>query len=278
MIVHLPSTLAEVWPLLDASNTQVHVMAGGTDHLIKHRSARIEGDICCLERIPELRGAALIEGALCIGAATTLTELLESEAVAAHLPLLQSAIRQLGSPLVRNQATLGGNIGTASPAGDTLPALYVLEATLKLASRASSRSVTMEAFITGPGQTVLEPGEIITSVRIPLPHPDAVQHFEKVGKRRALAISVASLAACLRMDGGRIREIRLALGSVGPTVLRCREAEEWLTGRELTPDNLRHAASLVRDAVRPISDVRATADYRRQVAGNLLLRLGDLHP
>ena len=278
MIVHLPSTLAELWPLLDASNTQIHVMAGGTDHLIKRRSARIAGDICCLERIPQLRGVALIDAALRIGAATTLTELLESEAVAAHLPLLQSAIRQLGSPLVRNQATLGGNIGTASPAGDTLPALYVLGATIELASRVSSRSVTVEVFITGPGQTVLEPGEIITAVRIPLPQPEAVQHFEKVGRRRALAISVASLAACLSMNDGRIQKIRLALGSVGPTVLRCREAEEWLTGRELTPDNLRQAAQLVREAVRPINDVRATADYRRQVAGNLLLRLGDLRP
>jgi len=174
---------------------------------------------------------------------------------------------------VRNQATLGGNICTASPAGDTLPALYVLEAQLELGSRTTTRTVPIQDFITGPGQTLLEPGEILSAIRIPLPPADSTQCFEKVGRRRALAISVASLAAMLRLTGKTVREIRLAFGSLGPTVLRCPEAEHWLTGRELTPDNLRHAAGMVRQSVRPISDMRATADYRRQVAGNLTLRL-----
>ena len=179
---------------------------------------------------------------------------------------------------MRNQATLGGNICTASPAGDTLPALYALGAQAVLMSRDAVRVLDVAEFITGPGRTVLEPGEILARVRIPLPDPGAVQHFEKVGRRRALAISVASLAAVLRLDGDAVRDIRLAFGSVGPTVLRCAEAEAWLTGRTLTADNLRHAAGLVRSTVRPIDDVRATADYRRQVAGNLVLRLEAYRP
>lgn len=159
------------------------------------------------------------------------------------------------------------------PAGDTLPALYALGAQVTLMSRNSERVMDVADLIIGPGRTALEPGEILARVRIPLPKPGTVQHFEKVGRRRALAISVASLAALLRLDGDIIRDIRLTCGSVAPTVLRCAEAEAWLTGRTLTSGNLRHAAGLVRAAVRPIDDVRATADYRRQVAGNLLLRL-----
>lgn len=269
--VHLPSSLDALWPLLD--DPQARVMAGGTDLLVGLRAGLPSGPICCLERIPALRGVFVSGRIVRIGAATTLTELLESEDIAAGLPLLDAAVRRLGSPLVRNQATLGGNICTASPAGDTLPALYALGATLELASRSSTRAVPVEDFITGPGRTVLRPGEILAAVCVPLPESGAVQHFEKIGRRRALAISVASLAACLELDGGRIRRISLALGSVAPTVLRCREAEAWLTGRELTADNLTQAAELVRAAVRPVSDVRATADYRRQASANLLLRL-----
>ena len=270
MSVSLPRTLDELWPLLDDPCTRI--MAGGTDLLVRRRAGLLPGPICCLERISPLRGVS-VDGDVRIGAATTLTEVLENTDIAQRLPALHHSIRQLGSPLVRNQATLGGNICTASPAGDTLPALYVLEARLELASRTATRTVPVEDFITGPGQTLLEPGEILSAIHIPLPPADSTQCFEKVGRRRALAISVASLAAMFRLTGKTVREIRLAFGSLCPTVLRCPEAEHWLTGRELTPDNLRHAAGMVRQSVRPISDVRATADYRRQVAGNLMLRL-----
>jgi xanthine dehydrogenase FAD-binding subunit len=274
--VRLPSSLGALWPLLE--DPQARVMAGGTDLLVRLRAGLPAGPICCLERIPALRGVSVSGRIVRIGAATTLTEVLESGDITAGLPLLGAAVRQLGSPLVRNQATLGGNVCTASPAGDTLPALYALGATLELASRSSTRAVPVEDFITGPGRTVLRAGEILAAVRVPLPDSGTVQHFEKIGRRRAMAISVASLAACLELDGGRIRRISLALGSVAPTVLRCREAEAWLAGRELTADNLTQAADLVRTAVRPVGDMRATADYRRQAAANLLLRLVALQP
>lgn len=271
MSVHLPRSLDDLWPLLRDPDTRI--MAGGTDLLVKRRADLMPGPICCLERIPELRGISDADSFLRIGAATTLTEILESATVTAHWPVLAQAVRVLGSPLIRHQATLGGNIVTASPAGDTLPALYVLDAAVELAAADGARTMPVSEFVTGPGQTRLGPGEILTAVRIPRPAPDAVQHFEKVGKRQALAISVASLAAMFRLDGGRIRDLRLALGSVGPTVLRCVEAEQWLTGRELHADTLHQAAAMVRAGARPITDVRASADYRRQVAGNLLLRL-----
>ena len=276
MSVYLPGTLNELWNLLDEPDTAV--MAGGTDYLVRRRAGKSDTQICCLERIPTLRGLDAQGGVLEIGAATTLTDLLESRTVATRLPMLHQAVRQLGSPLVRNQATLGGNLCTASPAGDTLPALYALGARVALLSRDAERVLDVTEFITGPGRTVLESGEILTRVIIPLPDPDAVQHFEKVGRRQALAISVASMAALLHLDGDIVRDVRLAFGSVAPTVLRCPEAESWLTGRALTSGNLSHAADLVRATVRPIDDVRATADYRRQVAGNLILRLEGHRP
>ena len=272
MNVHLPTTLTELWPLLDRPGTGI--MAGGTDLLVRERRTPSSiTDLCCLERIPELGGIRQTRDGLRLGALTTMTELVESQTVITNLPLLHTALRQLGSPLIRNQATLGGNICTASPAGDTLPPLYALDAHLELVARHSRRTVPIDDFITAPGRTTLEPGEILCAVHIPRLEPDAVQHFEKVGRRRALAISVVSLAVVMRLDQGLVQMARLALGSVGPTVLRCRTAEQYLLGRSLTREHLTQAAALIRQTVQPIGDVRATAEYRRLVAGNLILRL-----
>lgn len=286
MIVHLPRSLSELWSLL-AEAPGARVMAGGTDLLVRLRAGLDRTDatertgkadaataLCCLERIPELRGVDCDKGQLRIGAATPLTTILENQDVATRLPMLHAACRCLGSPLIRHQATLGGNICTASPAGDTLPALYALGAEVELATSNGTRRLPMDGFITGPGRTLLQPAELLTAVHIPLPAPNALQYYEKVGKRRALAISVASLAALLRLEGQRITEARLALGSVAPTVVRCTQVEHWLAGRPLDAETLHHAAGMVREVVRPITDVRATAAYRRIVAGNLLLRLG----
>lgn len=276
MIVHVPTSLAELWPLLD--DPQTRVMAGGTDVLVQRRAALLRGDmatpraICCVERIADLRGITRTAHEVRIGAASTLTALQESADIAALLPCLHHAIRVLGSPLIRNHATLGGNICTASPAADTIPPLVALSARMELRTRHGQRSVPISEFVRGPGQTDLRQGELLHAVCIPLPDTDCRQYFEKIGRRQALAISVASLAACQYRDAHGQRRIRLALGSVGPTVMRCPEAEALLDAA-LTQDNLIQGAQLVRHAVRPITDIRATAEYRRHVAGNLLLRL-----
>lgn len=271
--IALPHSLSELWPILATPGTLL--MAGGTDLLVKRRNGHVTGAICCLERIPELRGVETTDETLRIGAATPLADLLRNAELASRLPVLQQAIRQLGSPLIRNQATLGGNLCTASPAGDTLPALHVLGAELELVAEHATRRVPVAQFISGPGRTALLPGEVLAAVHVPLPAPNAVQHFEKVGRRQAMAIAVASLAAMLVLEGNVIRDIQLAFGSVGPTILRCPAAETLLTGQQLCREQLTAAANLVRAAVSPISNVRATADYRRLVAGNLVLRLGN---
>ena len=169
--------------------------------------------------------------------------------------------------------TIGGNICTGSPAGDTLPALYVLEAEMVLRSAIRERKVPIDEFIKGPGQTELQDNEILYSIQISLSKGFNLHHFEKVGQRKALAIAIVSFAALLHIDDSIVQRARFAWGSVGPTIVQSREVEAAVEGKKLSVSTLKAAASLARLAVSPISDLRATSDYRKQVAGNLLLRL-----
>jgi len=259
------------------------ILAGGTDLLVRLRSGReTAGALVSLDRLAALRGVSEdtrggLHRVLRIGAATTHAELLAHPLVRARLPILACALENLGSPPIRNMGTLGGNLCTASPAGDCLPPLMVLGAELELASAAGTRRLPLAEFILGPGRTALVHGEVLAAVHVPVPGLDAVQHFEKVGRRSALAVAVVSLAALVRPGrGGKVAEARLAWGSVAPTVWRCAEAEGVLAGRRLSLSALTDAAAVVRRRVRPIDDLRASADYRREVAGNLLLRLAVL--
>jgi len=268
--VFCPQSFDALWPLLEDGAT---VMAGGTDLLARRRGNAPEF-VACLERIGGLYGVSEEAGFIRLGACETHTRLLRSSLVRERLPALASALSVLGSPLVRNMGTLGGNIVTASPAGDTLAPLYALDAQVELTSRLGTRRVPLAGFITGPGRTGLEPGEIVSAVIVSPPDASALQHFEKVGRRKALAISVVSLAAVIRMDGGgAVADARLALGSVGPVIVRCPKAEALLAGRRLDRETLLAAGQLIREEISPIDDLRASAAYRRDVAGNLLLRL-----
>ena len=248
-------------------------MAGGTDLLVPGRD-RPRRDVALLETIPGLDAIATTPESLRLGALARLAVLERNPVVRERLPVLARAISCLGSPLIRNMGTLGGNLVTASPAGDTLPALLVLNAVVELASRDGRRHLPLAEFLLGPGRTALGPGEIVAAVIVPLPPPGAVQHFEKVGRRDALAIAVASLAALVVRDqAGRVVEARLAVGSLAPTARRCPAAEAALPGQRLDRESLREAGRRIRDAISPIDDLRATAAYRREVAGRLPLRL-----
>jgi xanthine dehydrogenase FAD-binding subunit len=272
--VLVPRKLEELWPMLH-EHPEAALMAGGTDLLVRRRAGIVSPEvIVCLEHVAELQGVHRQGDELVIGAATTHTRCLASSEIQAHAPVLHQALGRVGGPQIRNMGTIGGNICTASPAGDSLPALTVLRARVELRSKGAKRLLPLSEFILGPGRTAFGPGEILTGVRIPLDDGFTVRHFEKVGQRQAMAIAVVSLAAMIRLgSGGIVREARLALGSVGPTIVEPQSAEDCLVGRRLSTTALREAARLVRDAVSPIDDIRASADYRRQVAGNLLMRL-----
>ena len=275
--VLLPRSLTDLWSLM-REFPDAALYAGGTDLLVKIRSGSIpRKNLICLERIQTLKGVVDHGDRAVILACTTFSQLLQEPVIAKHFPVLAKAVASLGSPLIRNMGTIGGNICTASPAGDTLAPLYALNARVELASEAGIRSLPINRFIQGPGKTLLETGEVLSAIHIEKPYPDAVQHFEKVGRRNALACSLASMAAILRLaDDGIIMSASLAWGSVGPTVITCAEAAGRLIGQPLTMDRLTEAAAIIQKAVCPISDIRATADYRRSVAGTLLLRLCDL--
>ena len=280
MNVLTPRDLPELFAMLGQPGAQA--LAGGTDLLVRLRALQAKGQagpetLVRLDALEALRGVAQqADGTLRLGAASTHAELLAHPLVRAHLPELAAALAELGSPPIRNMGTLGGNLCTASPAGDTLPPLMALGAEVELTSASGARRMPLADFITGPGRTRLEPGEVLAAVLAPPAQGFQVRRFEKVGRRSALAVAVVSLAALLKLERGRVVEARLAWGSVGPVVWRCPEAEAVLAGQRLTLSALGRAAEVVRQRVQPIDDVRASADYRRQVAGNLLLRLGVL--
>ena len=274
MNVILPSTTEDLWRALSDDPDAV-VCAGGTDILVKIRAGVTQpGSLVCLERLDDFKGIRDDGDAIYIGASVTHTEILASPVIRTFLPVLEKAVHLLGSPPIRNMATIGGNICTASPAGDTLPPLYALGAELEIRSQSEQRWMPIDRFILGPGKTALRKGEILAGVRVRKPESFAIHHFEKVGQRKAMSISIASLAALVRMDSPeRIGTVSLAWGSVGPTVIRSKEIESALTGAELSVKGLKKVFPLIEDAVFPISDVRASAVYRRRVSANLLLRL-----
>ena len=269
-----PETLGELWPLF-SRHPQARVMAGGTDLLIWIRSRRIDTpSLISLEKIEALQGISETPEEVRVGAGTCHADLLDNQRIKSFFPALTAALKTLGSPHIRRMGTLGGNIVTASPAGDTLPPLQVLDAEIELCSAAGNRRIPISDFILGPGKTALKAGEILSAVFLPKHSGKLLQHFEKVGLRRAMACAVASFAAAIGVSStGKIESARLAWGSVGPTVMTIPAVEAALIGSTLCRETLEHLMPIVIKGLTPLDDIRASADYRRMVAGNLLLRL-----
>ena len=269
-----PTRLDAYFELLER-HPGAQAMAGGTDLLVRRRAElpTSAAALIALAGIDELQGINEDEHGLSIGALTPFSTLIADARVNARAPLLVSAVRTVGGPAIRNMATIGGNVCTASPAGDSLTPLYVAAARVEIASPHGRRMLPIADFISAPGRTALRPGELLTRIVLPPGAPFACQRFEKVGRRRSLAISVASFCGQLRFSAdGTVAEARFAWGSVAPTVLRIAELEADLVGRRLDRLAIRRAAGIARERVAPISDIRASADYRRRVAGNLLTR------
>jgi CO/xanthine dehydrogenase FAD-binding subunit len=270
-----PDTLEDALAFLQDTGKTSRVVAGGTDVVPGLRSGTVNsGYLVDISGLPELKGIEENEDQLFIGSGVTLSEIFSSDAVARVAPALQRAARVFGSRQIRNMATIGGNICRASPAGDTLPVLYALDAQLELVSASSSRRVAVKDFIRGPGDIAITSEEILRGVRLKETPGIGVHRFEKVGNRKVLAVSIVSLAALVGLsDMGVIERVRLAWGSVAPTVVRSTRVEQFLTGKPLTAETLHEAFPLVQEAISPIDDIRASAAYRRRIAANLLFRL-----
>lgn len=273
MTVLLPDSLDRACAQL-ADHPEAHVLAGGTDLMVEvnfgHRRPEA---VLSLARVPELKGWGRDGDTLVLGAGVTYTELCDP-AVAELAPALAQAARTVGSPQIRNAGTIGGNLGTGSPAGDTLPVLAALDATVELVSVTGRRTLPIADFCTGPKRTARDATEIIASVSLPVAR--GPQEYLKVGPRNAMVISVAGLAAVADLEA---RRVAVGLGSVGPVPLRAPEAEAWVvdridwgTARLTDPADATAFGALVAAAARPIDDHRATADYRRHCVSVLARR------
>jgi xanthine dehydrogenase FAD-binding subunit len=250
-------------------------LAGGTDLLVAVRKGTESPNLLVyVGELPELRVLREEREGLEVGAGLTHAELLAHPATE-RFPILRSVLQTIGSPAIRAMGTLGGNIVTASPAGDSLVALYLLEARVRLVSEEGERELPIWEFIVGPRKTALRQGELVRSVFLPWLSGEPQSFFRKVGRRRALIIAIASLGALVWVRDGRVERARLALGSVAPTVIRPKEVEEALVGRPVSPEAWEDLVPHLSAATHPISDLRASADYRRKVAGRLLLALAE---
>ena len=267
-----PESMAQLLEHKKKEGRRAHILDGGSNVLVYVKEGTIEGGtLVDVRRLAALKGIAVKNGQVEIGAGEVIADILASPVIRREARFFAEALQKFANPLVRNMATLAGNIADSSPIGDTIPPLLVLDAKVVVASHQGRRVVPLAEFFTGPGANVLKPSEVITKIRFPVPGKGR-GGFLKFGLRRGTSCSVASVAVWVTSKGGKIEEARIALGGVAPTPLRARMTEEMLKGKKPDGQLVESIAARVEHEISPISDVRASAEYRRQVTGKLLAK------
>jgi carbon-monoxide dehydrogenase medium subunit len=268
-----PENKEEALKILKEEGVNTCIVAGSTNILpdikIKKLSPKVLVDITAIE---ELRGIDKKKDKICIKPLTTIAELTNSELILKEGKILIQAAQEFADPLVRNNATIGGNLVTASPAADMAVPLLTLDALIKIESVKDKREVKLKDFFLGPGKTVLQDDEMIVGIEFEQSDINKNGYFIKLGQRKAMAIAVASLALNLEVKQNKIIQIRIAMGSVAPTPIRLTAAEEFLKNKEINNKLVEEAMDRVREEVEPISDIRASAEYRRYISGILFKR------
>jgi carbon-monoxide dehydrogenase medium subunit len=275
-----PASLGEALELLARYATDARPVAGGTNVIVELRdhfaglSQRLPSVLVDIGRLPELHGIGMgRDGAwISVGGAVTIAELLRHPLIAEHGQPLKQAAAVFASPLVRNRATIGGNLVDASPAADTAPPLLALDAEVELTSREGSRCVPLHQFITGVRKTLRRPDELLTRVLWPVSTRGGAA-FHKFGLRRADAISVISAAVALEPNGSGLRRASIALGAVAPRPIRVPEAEALLCEHAWSAEVIAEAAHLAAQHTSPIDDIRGSAAYRRHITEVIVRRL-----
>lgn len=263
-----PATLGDAYRLR-GEHPDWLVLAGGTDVMVGDADALGVLDVFGLA---ELHTVDATDGTIRVGACTTFTELLASAAVRDALPLLWAAAHEVGAVQIRDRGTVGGNIVTASPVGDLLPCLLALDANVVVASARGTRTVSYEQFVRGYRAVDLVADELLVAIEIPRPAPGTVQHWRKVGARAAQAIAKVSIAAVARRSADRVVAFRIAFGGVADHPVRLHEVETIVEGTRADVTLADRVRAAVRESLDPITDVRSTSDYRRDVAANLAAR------
>jgi CO/xanthine dehydrogenase FAD-binding subunit len=260
-------------------NGNVTILAGGTDLMPQSKAGKTEfrANLMNIRHIEGLRGIKRTASGFQIGALTTITDLRDSPEIKVELPALWQASDHFASDQIRNAATIGGNLSNASPAGDTLVPLLVFDARVVLASKPNGalqmRSIPVAEFVVGPGKTSRKPDELLTAVEIDAPPSGFISRFFKFGTRPALDISTISIGLGGVSNGKRLRNARVAIGAVAPTPIRAPQVEEVLEGKLLDSATIAAAAAAASRDIRPISDLRASDWYRRELVHNMLERM-----
>lgn len=258
--------LDEALDALSRARGALRPVAGGTDLLLRLRTGKWKATrLLGIEDVKELAGVQRVDGHLEIGATTRIADLLAYPELCRELPALHRAASQMGSPQIRNRATVGGNLGNASPAGDLAPALIALGATVTLRSLAGARTLPVEDLFIGPGKTRLAPEELIATVCVPCGRP-RFQAFAKFGNRSANVIAAVNMALCLRVEGGCVEEARIAFGCCGPTPRRALGLERHLVGKALDETLIGTVAAVLQGELEPIDDVRGSRRYKELLA------------
>jgi carbon-monoxide dehydrogenase medium subunit len=262
-----PQTIEEAVSLLIRYQGMAKVIAGGTDLLNQIRLKMIKPEyVVDIGYIPGLDYIKYdSEGRLSIGALTTIRSLEMSADLRRHHPVISQAASLIGSMAIRNVGTIGGNLCHASPSAETAPSLIGLGARVKVVGPDRERTVELEKFFKGPGQTVLQTGELMVEIQVPPMPSDTKGVYLKHSTRGTVNPAIVGVAVIVAMDGERCKEIKLVLGAVAPTPIRAKKAEEMLRGEEIKDTLIEKAAQAASDESRPITDVRASADYRKEM-------------
>lgn len=262
-----PHRIEEAVALLSHYDGKAKIIAGGTDliNLIRTKMIRPQY-VVDIGQIPGLDHVKYDDdGTVSIGTLTTLRTLEMSADIKQRHPVISQAAGQLGSMAIRNVGTLGGNLCHASPAADMAPSLIALGATVKIIGPGGERTVALEDFFAGPGRTVLGRGEMLLEIEVPSMPPHAQGVYLKHAIRGAADLAIVGVAVIATLDGGRCRNVRIALGAVAPTPMRARNAESVLERQALDDAVVEYAAQAASEESRPITDVRASADYRKEM-------------
>jgi len=266
-----PSSLADALALLNGEPGVWKPFAGGTDLMVLLEAGKLpHRNYVNIWGLKELRGIEVTDSHITLGALTTYTEVQSHPVLQNEFPMLCQAASETGGLAIQNRGTIGGNIVNASPAADSPPALLAYDAEIELISNSGSRWLPYRGFHTGYKQMLIGPNELLARVRMPRNTRGATHYYRKVGTRKAQAISKVCLAALAKLDEAQISDCRIALGSVAPIVVRCVQTEDALRGRKPDTDTIKSACAALSQEISPIDDIRSTADYRLQVARNLL--------
>jgi CO/xanthine dehydrogenase FAD-binding subunit len=269
--MRVPGSLSEALALLAREPGVWQPFAGGTDLMVLLEAGKLPHKrFLSVTKLDDLRGIEVTADFVLLGALTTYTEIQKHPVLQAEFPPLCAAARETGSVATQNRGTLGGNIVNASPAADSPPALLVYDAEIELISVRGARWLPYHGFHTSYKKMQLASDELLRAIRLPRRSKPWRQYYRKVGTRKAQAISKVCFAGAALVEGGAIRDIRIAIGSVAPLVLRAVKTEDALRGSSLTPTVIAAARETLAREIAPIDDIRSTARYRLRVAQNLL--------